>query len=93
MDPQTLSTIILGLALAVSTLGARLSAQGRKNTRERNLLRRIVEEYVQYTHRLVLVINQVTGLAEQNGIHVPDNMSKPPTPDNIKEYLRGDEDE
>ena len=93
MDPQTLSTVVLGLALAVSTLGARLSAQGRKNTRERNLLRRIVEEYVEYTHQLRLTITRLAGLAEDNGLHIPASMKTPPAPQTITEYLRGDEDE
>jgi len=80
IDAQTVSTFLLALMLTVTTIGTRYSAKGRRSTRERNELRRIVEDSIEYIHHLSL-------LCANKGI------TRPPLPKSLSEYMKDvDED-
>lgn len=80
IDAQTVSTFILALMLTVTTLGTRFSAKGRKSTRERNQLRQLVEDCIEYIHTTAVL------LADKG-------IPRPPLPKSLRDYLKGDDEE
>lgn len=80
IDAQTVSTFILALMLTITTLGTRFSAKGRRSTKERNQLRQLVEDCIEYIHRLSVL------LADKG-------IPRPAMPQTLKEYMKGDDEE
>jgi hypothetical protein len=65
VDPQTLSTLMVGVLLAVSALGTRYSTQGRRRAREIRRLRGALDDAERYVY-------QLRSLLHRAGVTAPD---------------------
>jgi hypothetical protein len=65
VDPQTLSTLMVGVLLAVSALGTRYSTQGRRRAREIRKLRASLDDAEGY-------IYQLRSLLHRAGVKAPE---------------------